>query len=305
MKNFWTVFLMIFTLALSTAPAEAKRFGGGKSFGKSHQTTPAKSAPQKREAAPAADKANAAAPAAKSGLMGGMLGGLLAGGLLGYMLGNGAFEGIQFMDILLLGLIVFVVIRLLRGRSAGKQNNAQAAYQTAQANTPREDVSRTNTMQRDTVDNRFQTSSQSSAAREPLFNEIGGFSDATVPMNLPAGFDATDFIAGARDHFLKLQAAWSANDFSTIEEYVSPALHQNLILERQSAVDEQGVEILFVDAELVRADYSSELAELSVKFSGRSRELASGLDEEINDVWHLERDLSLPNRPWLIVGIEA
>ena len=46
--------------------------------------------------------------------MGGMLGGLLAGGLIGYMLGNGGFEGIQLMDILLIGLVVLVIVMLFK-----------------------------------------------------------------------------------------------------------------------------------------------------------------------------------------------
>jgi predicted lipid-binding transport protein (Tim44 family) len=30
-----------------------------------------------------------------------------------------------------------------------------------------------------------------------------------------------------------------------------------------------------------------------------------GLEEDITDVWHLERDLTQPNAPWLIIGIQA
>lgn len=284
MKKFWTVFSMIFILALSAAPAEAKRFGGGKSFGKSHQTAPAKQAPQKKQAAPAADKASAGQAAGK-GAMGGMMGGLLAGGLLGYMLGNGAFEGLQFMDILIFGLIAFVLFKLLRGRATATtaaQPQQRTAFESATPAAPNTD-----------------------AARQPLFNEIGGFSASQVPLNLPQDFDLTQFLSGAREHYRTLQEAWNKNDFSIIDEYVSPALQHNLAMERASLEGEQHTEVLFVDAELARADYDANLAEISLKFSGRYRDQNEGIEEEIHDIWHLERDLTQANAPWLIVGIEA
>lgn len=288
MNKFWTVFALIFTLALSAAPAEAKRFGGNKSFGKSHQTTPAKSAPQKQDAAPSADKANAGG-ISKKGLMGGMLGGLLAGGLLGYMLGNGAFEGIQLMDILLIGLVVLVIVMLFKRMakpSAGAQPSPAYARTSHADPTPAQHTPKT-------------------TGRTPLVTEIGGFSAPNVPMNLPSGFDLTAFLVGARDHYRTLQEAWNKNDFATIEEYVSAELLTALSAERSSLAGEQHTEVLFVDAQLVRADYSANLAELSLKFSGRYRDIQENIEEDIQDIWHLERDLSKPNTPWLIVGIEG
>lgn len=289
MKKFWTVFSMIFILALSAAPAEAKRFGGGKSFGKSHQTAPAKQAPQKQQAAPTADKAKAGqatAGAAGKGAMGGMMGGLLAGGLLGYMLGNGAFEGLQFMDILIFGLIAFVLFKLLKGRATANstaQPQQRAAFETAAP----------------------QAAPSQQEPRQALFNEIGGFAATQVPLNLPQDFDLTQFLSGAREHYRTLQEAWNNNDFSVIDEYVSPALQHNLALERASLENAPHTEVLFVDAELARADYDANLAEVSLKFSGRYRDQSEGVEEEIHDVWHLERDLTQANAPWLIVGIEA
>lgn len=287
---------MILVLAFSAAPVEAKRFGGGKSWGKSHQTAPAKQAPQKKDAAPAVDKAKANQGAAGKGMMGGMLGGLLAGGLLGYLLGNGAFEGLQFMDMLLFGLIALVIFKVLRGRKTVTAQSAQPAFtmpganQQAQARQAFSEPSAT-------ADN--------TSARQSLVSEIGGFSASSVPVNLPADFDLTQFLIGAREHYRTLQNAWNINDLSLIEEYVSPELYQELKAERLQLAEAQHTEVLFVDAELVRADYNAELAELSIQFTGRYRDETEAVEEDIHDIWHLERDLQIANAPWLIVGIEA
>lgn len=61
---------------------------------------------------------------------------------------------------------------------------------------------------------------------------------------------------------------------------------------------------MFLDAELVRATHNANLAEVSVKYSGRYRDTVEGVEEDIKEIWHLERNLTQANAPWLIVGIE-
>lgn len=103
MKKMLTLFAVILAIGLGAPHAEAKKFGGGKSFGKSYKTAPAQPA-----AKPVDNKnptLNAQTPPKKSGMMGGLLGGLLAGGLFAYLLGSGAFEGLQGMDFLLIALL--------------------------------------------------------------------------------------------------------------------------------------------------------------------------------------------------------
>ncbi|UXK09038.1 hypothetical protein N5094_01985 [Shewanella putrefaciens] len=115
MKKLFIMLAMIFAVSLVTSPVvEAKKFGGSKSIGKSHQTAPAQ---------PAATNTPTTAPAGapgKKGMMGGMLGGLLAGGLLAALFMGEGFENIQFMDILIIGLLAFVLFKIVRTVMASK-----------------------------------------------------------------------------------------------------------------------------------------------------------------------------------------
>ncbi len=152
-------------------------------------------------------------------------------------------------------------------------------------------------------------------ARDPLFDSNagfnpgsgvgGGFAASTVPFNLPAGFDMNGFLAGARDHYRTLQEAWNKNDLAKIQEYVTPSLYNDLREERATLPGDQHTEVLFVDAELVRADHTASESELSIKFTGRYRDTTEGVEEPITDIWHLRRDLTHPDAPWLIEGIEG
>ncbi len=56
---------------------------------------------------------------------------------------------------------------------------------------------------------------------------------------------------------------------------------------------------------LFRAEYDATKAQLSLQFSGRYRDAVEGIEEDIEDIWHLERDLTQDNAPWLIVGIQG
>ncbi|MCF3098360.1 Tim44 domain-containing protein [Aeromonas australiensis] len=283
MKKMLTLFAMILAIGLGAPHAEAKKMGGGKSFGKSYKTAPAQPA-----AKPVDNKnptLNAQTPPKKSGMMGGLLGGLLAGGLFAYLLGSGAFEGLQGMDFLLIALLALGAVFLIRALRKGKvaapqqQQTAYAGYQAPQA-----------------APQQFEQSNSAPQAT--------GFADSDVPFRLPPGFDMNGFLAGARDHYRTLQEAWNKNDLEKIREYVSPELFEQLKADRADLTGEQHTEVMYVDTQLVRADYGSDWAQVSVRFSGRYMDRQEQVEEDIQEVWHLERDLAKDNAPWHIVGIE-
>lgn len=283
-----TVLLVSLGLTLAAGEASAAKFGGGKSFGKSFRT-----APSQPQTSPLASKptTTAAKPAAgKSGLMGGLLGGLLAGGLFAALLGSGAFEGLQIMDMVLMAGLAFLIFKLFRAFSQAKAGSM--ARQPAYATGP---------LQRESTPE--QTPFGGSTAAQPAFGAAtSGFAD--VPFDLPPGFELQAFLNGARDHYRTLQQAWNDNDLPKMREYVSPELYQALEQERARHPGAQHTEVMFVDAELVRAEHDANQAQISVRFNGRYRDTTEQVEADIREVWHLERDLRQGNSPWYIVGIE-
>lgn len=267
------------SLMIASPDADAKRFGGGKSFGKMFKTNPAA---QKQAPVGAGAASQKATPAgSKRGIMGGMLGGLLVGGLLASIFG-GAFEGIQMMDIIIFGLIAYFALRWFR-----KMNQAKAQAQEHQ-----------HAFVGGMPNFGQQTPSQSGGS----LVQAGAFND--VPLNLPQDFDADAFIKGALSHYRTIQDAWNANELNIIQEYVSPDIYDQLLAERQSLGEEQHTEILSLDASIVRADYKNSNAQLSLQFTGQCRDEVEQSEDEIVDIWHLQRDLSVDGSPWFIIGIE-
>lgn len=291
MKRLFSLVALLMVSVAITPIAEAKKFGGGKSFGKSYKTAPAPKQQQQNTNTVGKDQTTKTQSSSKKGLMGGLLGGLLAGGLLAAFFG-GAFEGIQFMDILIMGLIAFVIFKLMRSMLGAKQGSMNQHRQQPAFGGSAPKFEQPNVHNFEQANNGTQ----------------GGFGFGTqtdVPHNYPPGFDHAGFINGSREHYRILQGAWNHNQLQTIEEYVSPSLFADLQSERAKLDGEQHTDVMYVDAEIVRADYDASKAQLSLQFSGRYRDAVEGVEEDITDIWHLERDLTTPNAPWLIVGIQG
>jgi predicted lipid-binding transport protein (Tim44 family) len=296
MKALWPALIVIlFSFTMTMEEAHAKRMGGGKSFGRSYQTAPAPSkstadVPAQRQQADAAKPAQQGAR--KGGLMGGLLGGLLVGGLFAALFAGGAFEGLQLMDILIIAALAFIIFKVIRGLrqgpAVGRTSAPQPAYAGAGQQMPP------------------QTAPQPvfGARREaPVAAPVSG--SQAVPFNLPPGFDTPAFIEGAKEHYRILQDAWSRNDLPRIQEYVTPELYAELSAERASIATAPQTEVLSVNAELVRADQLFGNAEVSIRFSGRCRDAAEGVEEDFVDIWHLERDYTSHDAPWFITGMQS
>lgn len=289
MKRVLTL-ITIFILAMATTQvAQAKKFGGSRSFGKSFKTAPAPKQQNFNNNTVGKNQTGKAATNSKKGLMGGLLGGLLAGGLLAAFFG-GAFDGVQFMDILIIGVVAFIIFKIVRSVLAAKQGSInqhrqQPAYGGSKPN--------------------FESNKQTFEQAPSGSGSSAQFGSSDVPHNYPPGFDHAEFVNGAREHYQILQGAWNYNQLDKIEEYVSASLFNDLKAERAKLSGEQHTDVMYVDAEIVRADYSADKAQISLQFSGRYRDPVEGVEEEIQDVWHLERDLTQKNAPWLIVGIQG
>lgn len=276
MQRVLSIFMALCISLTFALDAHAKRFGGGKSFGSapSHQT---RQAPQQTQAAPSqAGKQAAAAPSGASRWLG-PLAGLAAGGLLASMFMGDGFEGIQFMDILIFGLIAFLLFRFLAARRR-QQQPAMAGHAPMQREMP----------------------------QQPATSIFGGSAApvAAAPViNAPAWFNEQNFVAAAREHFLSLQQHWDANEMDKIAEFVTPQLLGFLKQERAEIGDAyQSTYIDDLQVQLDGVDDNAEKTTATLTFSGVAKTSRFDQGEPFSESWRMER-VQGENQPWLVAGI--
>ena len=278
MQRFLSITLALFIGLSFSIDAEARRFGGGKSFGaapKHRQVQQQRQ--QQQQAQPKQNNAGKAAAGSGASRWLGPLAGIAAGGLLASMLFGDAFEGLQIMDMLLIAGLAFLVFRLLAARRPQMQPSAAG-----------------NPMQREMP-----------AGNNPFggFGSSAPTASAAPVIQAPAWFNADSFLAAARDHFNQLQQHWDANEMDKIAEYVTPEMLTFLQRERADLGD--GYQSTYIDNLDVQLDGVEELDSYTVatlSFNGISKSSRFDQGEAFSESWRMERQHG-DNQPWLIAGI--
>ena len=280
MKRFAIFLTIVLTsLSLLAANAEAKRFGGGGSIGKQRSMS---APPQKADAVPAQQAAPAAAGAAAAKQPNkwlGPLAGIAAGlGLAALFSHFGLGEGMGMLLMIIAGAIaVFFLISMFRK----KQQPAMQYAGSAPGNTGYQ------------------------APAQPV---MSGGSSAPVAQvaaaNIPADFPVDSFLRGAKTTFIRLQAANDRKDLNDIREYTTPEMYAEISMQMQERGDaEQKTDVGFVNASLLGVVTENDIATASVRMSGQIRE-NNGAPENFDEIWHVQKDLKDDKAVWLLSGIQ-
>ncbi|VTU20378.1 Tim44-like domain protein [Variovorax sp. PBL-H6] len=260
MKSLLSV-LLVCALAVGSMDADARRLGGGKSFGKqsgnvtqreASPTPPATpGAPAQSNVNSAAAKPATAAPAtAPKRPWGAMLGGLAAGlGLawLAHSLGLGAaFGNILLIALLVLAAVVVWRIFAARSRANGAQRGGGFAFQGAgsPANPASPVQYSPNNVGNDASARPWERnsaafdaspaqpehaadrggSSMAGAAAASGGSLIGSALSGAQSWGIPVGFDTDGFLTAAKRNFVTLQDAWDRADINTLRSMMTDSM---------------------------------------------------------------------------------
>ena len=284
MKSFAIVLTVLFTcLTLFSTTAEARRMGGGGSFGKQRAlpTQPYRSpdaTPRQANPAPAQTT-----PQRQGNRWLGPLAGLAIGAGLGALFSNvlGGAGG----SILLAIVGAMVVLFLIRRFAKPRQEQPQ--YQTAQGPAAFKDES----VKRPTFD-------------IPTIGSAGAIlNENAAAATIPADFPVESFLRGAKATFIRLQAANDRKDLDDIREYTTPEVFAEIALQMQERGNAtQKTDVLNLNADLLEAVTEGELTVASVRFTGEIAD--NGTPERFDEIWNVQRDRRNPKAGWLLAGIQ-
>ncbi len=264
-------------LLLLTMPdlADAKRLGGGGSFGSKPSYSKSYQKPAGPSSTPTQQAAPGASPMGGRGMFGGMLGGMLMGGLLGSLLFGGGFSGISFIDILLIGGGLFLLFKFLRSR--------QPVPQTAGG------PGRVHDMQRGAWDNLRSSQHQTASAAE----------------SYPPGFDAKEFLDGAKAAYTRMQASWDARDLDDLKQFTSAEVFAEIQAQAAADPGPGKTEILLLEARLLEVKTIGNQTIATVLFDAMLREdSASAPAGQVREAWHFSRYETGGGSHWVVEGIQ-
>jgi predicted lipid-binding transport protein (Tim44 family) len=266
----WLLAVGVFTLGgiFAATEVEARRIGGGRNVGVQRNVTappaqtPAKPA-QQQAAQGQQQQPGQAAPAASRTPWAGILGGLALGGILGYLFGGSGLFGFLLLALLALGAVVAV--------RAFMQRRHETSHPV-----------------------------QFAGMRETVHVPAGGGLPDKAVSRVPAGFDASAFLRGAKLNFLKLQAANDAGRLEEIREFTTDELYQALVADQGAR---QQTEVSGLEADLLELATEGERHWASVRFTGQVREAPGAAAEAFTEVWNLVKPAD-GSSGWLLAGIQ-
>jgi predicted lipid-binding transport protein (Tim44 family) len=291
-KRRWLSIFGLFIFALGSIyllaeTVEAARLGGGRSFGSRPSYQRSAPAPSTSPTSPQMGPAQTAPqmPGAASGMgrWGGMFGGLLMGGLIGSLLfGGGAhgFGGPGLLDLVILGGGLFLLFRFLRARRMATASAAAGGSMSF---------------------DRDSAQGWGSSGYDPASN---AGPPETVQPPMPPGFDADEFLKGAKAIYTRLQASWDKRDFEDIRQFTAPAVFEEI--QRQAQEDPQPgkTELLLINPRVLEVRDIDGQTVASVLYEVMMRESRTEMARQVREIWHFSRAASDPAAFWVLEGIQ-
>jgi predicted lipid-binding transport protein (Tim44 family) len=296
LRSFVSLLLVfLVTMGLVMQDAEAKRFGGGRSFGVQRSTSTLN-----RSASSGANfaqsKLNQAGSTASKWL--GPLAGLAAGGLLASLfMGHGIGSGI--LSWLVVGGLLLLVISFFRNRSSRMQPAPQQSHQ---------EFSGRNNFAQDAAAQFMRNSSSSNSS---INNQNYASATTAESHSYPVGFNATQFLLDAKVQFIRLQAAYDQKNLNDLRDFTSPEVYAEIQLQFQERGNEGNkTDVVSLDADLLDVIAepqnvgNTEMQNLvaSVRFSGLIQENRNEPAAAFKEIWHFKKEVA--HQRWIVTGIE-
>lgn len=288
--------LSVFSTFAMPDDADARRFGGGRSIGRT--TTVRPSAPagvtsnqqQFRQQQNSAMTNNAGAAAInRRGMFGGLFGGLLAGTLLGSLLFGGGFGGVGIFDILILGLLIYFGVRFFKNRQQKNNNNQYYAQQSPFENT---------------YTNQNQTTGQANNAASAWDNLRSDRSQQTNTYSGSGTFNTEEFLAGAKKLYVRMQESWDLRDIDDIKQFTSPIMHKDIEEQFKEDPNPSKTEIILINASVLEVKQEGDYEQAAVLFDVLLKEAESAENEQVKEIWNFSRNKAKAGT-WILDGIQT
>lgn len=223
---------------------------------------------------------------------------MLSGGLLGSVFRGDAFTGPRLIDLVVIGLLLFAVLRLVVGRTKGTGTGqpGQAGPADRQDTPPGEGPPPVEAPQ-----DRPNVYSNAQAAWDRLKSRPApGEQPAGAATRAVGATPDEQFLAGAKLAYTRILASLAEGDFDDLASFVTPAF-----LERLKATSRAPLpDILLVEATLAGRSEDGGRAVMTVDYQALVREPEAPHNTDRRERWRFIRDNASPEANWLLDGMD-
>lgn len=295
--------LSVFSTFAMPDDADARRFGGGRSIGRT--TTVRPSAPagvtsnqqhfQQQNSAISNNAAAGAAGAAamsRRGMFGGLFGGLLAGTLLGSLLSGGGFAGgFGMLDLIIIGLLIYLGMKFFRNRQQNNRSNNQYYSQQSPSDYNNQNSNQTG---------QNQARNNAAAAWDNLRSERH---EQTNAYQSTGTFNTEEFLAGAKQLYVRMQESWDLRDIEDIKQFTSPIMHKDIEEQFKEDPNPSKTQIILINANVLEVKQEGDYEQVAVLFDVLMKEAENTDNEQVREIWNFSRNKA-KNGTWILDGIQ-
>ena len=197
------------------------------------------------------------------------------------------------LNILLLGVVAYFLIRMFRRRSGGGQDRPDE---------PRDD--RTQDHSDDRPQPPARPMDRHEAARQ-MWTLLGGDGealperDADIPGPAEAGIDEREFLEGAKLFFSRYQQVADVAELDELRGFLSDGVYR----EARSAIESgarQPLDVLLLEAKVMSVEEEDGRTVASVYYDATVGSASGGQPSHLRSVWEFSRDESVQNGLWTL-----
>lgn len=224
---------------------------------------------------------------------------MLSGGLLGSIFRGDDFTGPRLLDLAVIGLGIFVLLRLIVGRQKNASQNPP--YVPPQPDPTRDDAPPP--LESPPGKPNMYTNAQAAWASlqsRPEKNRPTVASDSSAAPT--GGTPDEEFLAGAKMAYSRIYGSLTARDFDDLTQFVAPELLTQLQNRLPDAARGRP-DILLIEAALAGRREENNHTIMEVDFNVLVHEAEAPHNTDRNERWSFSRDNSTAGAPWLLISM--
>lgn len=200
------------------------------------------------------------------------------------------------LNILLLALIAYFLVRMFRRRMGGgdKRDDTRPGNWESKDSDPKEKGGKV-----------IRPMDRHEAARQ-MWGHLSSDRQEAAPVERPkvsadGAFNEAEFLEGAKLFFSRFQQASSDRDYDALKDFLSDEVYTDAILAMQREGKPVRTEIMLLNAKLMEVKSEGNITRASVFYDGQMRRGDHGEQtEHVRTVWEFSRDDTIENGLWTL-----